>query len=63
MLWTSTIVGVDLDMYVWVRYVFLAVKIRQKPKMQCRIRIPVKAESSGTSVVSPDDRCRVEYRQ
>jgi hypothetical protein len=29
----SVVVGVELDVHVWVRYVFTAVKIRKKPKI------------------------------
>jgi hypothetical protein len=52
-------VGMELDVVVRARYVFGAVKIRQKPKVRCSISIPVKAEARGAA--SSGDRCSVKY--
>ncbi|TVU50965.1 hypothetical protein EJB05_02364, partial [Eragrostis curvula] len=57
-------VSMELAVDVRVRYVFGAIKIRQKPKVRCWISIPVKAEGRGAGVggaISSRDRCSVKY--
>ncbi|GJM87954.1 hypothetical protein PR202_ga03966 [Eleusine coracana subsp. coracana] len=57
-------VRLEMDVFVRVRYVFAAVKIRQKPRIRCSISVPVKKEGRGNGVggaVSSGDRCSVKY--
>lgn len=57
-------VSLEMGVDVRVRYVFGAIKIRQKPRIWCWISIPIKAEGRDAGVggeVSSGDRCRVKY--
>ncbi|KAF8657895.1 hypothetical protein HU200_059705 [Digitaria exilis] len=58
-------VRLELHVDARVRYVFRMFKLRQKPRIRCSLRIPVRAEGRRSGVVGGDlssgDRCRVKY--
>jgi len=57
-------VSLELHVGVQVRYVFRMFKLRQKPRISCPLRIPVRKETRGHGVgglLVSGERCKVKY--